>query len=128
MPATCAPGRDVFCHRRLGADHHARAQPDVPGRARLPRHHHVVVEHRAAGDADLRREQDVAADPHAVGDLHEVVDLGAGADARLADRRPIDGRVRANLDVVVDDDAADLRDLPVRAVARGARSRTRRCR
>ena len=28
----------------------------------------------------------------AVRDLHEVVDLGAGADPRLADRRPIDRR------------------------------------
>ena len=42
----------------------------------------------------------------AVRDLHEVVDLRAGADARLADRRPIDRRVRADLDVVFDDDVA----------------------
>ena len=53
----------------------------------------------------------------AVGDLDEVVDLGAGADARLADGRPIDRRVRADLHVVFDDDAADLRDLLVGAVA-----------
>ena len=36
--------------------------------------------------------------------------------------------LRADLDVVFDHDAADLRNLPVRAVARGARSRSRRCR
>ena len=39
-----------------------------------------------------------------------------GADARLADRRPIDRRVRADLHVVFDHDAADLRNLLVRAV------------
>ena len=49
-------------------------------------------------------------------DLHQVVDLRAGADARLADRRPIDRRVRADLDVVFDDDVGVLRDLQVRAV------------
>ena len=87
-----------------------------PVDAGLPGHHHVVVDRRAAGDADLRREQHVAADLHAVRDLHEVVDLGAGRDARLADRRTIDRRVRADLDVVFDDDAADLRNLQVRAV------------
>jgi hypothetical protein len=50
-------------------------------------------------------------------DHHEVVDLGAGLDARLADCRAIDRRVGAQLDVVFDDDAGDLRDLLVRAVA-----------
>ena len=54
--------------------------------------------------------------------------LRAGADPRLADRRPIDRRVRADLDVVFDDDAADLRNLVVRAVGPRARSRSRRCR
>ena len=53
---------------------------------------------------------------HAVRHLDEVVDLGAGADPRLAHRRTIDRRVRADLDVVFDRDAADLRNLVVRAV------------
>ena len=35
---------------------------------------------------------------------------------RLADRRPIDRRVRADLDVVFDDDVAVLRNLEMRAV------------
>ena len=42
--------------------------------------------------------------------------FGARADPRLADRRTIDRRVRANLDVVFDHDIAVLRDLEVRAV------------
>ena len=52
----------------------------------------------------------------AVRDVHEVVDLGAGADARLADRRAIDRRVGADLDVVFDHDVGVLRNLQVRAV------------
>ena len=49
--------------------------------------------------------------------LHEVVDLGAGLDPRLADRRTIHRRVRAELHVVLDDDDGDLRNLFVGAVA-----------
>ena len=76
----------------------------------------VVADRRAAGDADLRRQQGVPPDVHAVADLHEVVDLGAGLNARFADGGPIDRRVRADLDVVFDDDDAGLRNLLVRAV------------
>ncbi len=52
-----------------------------------------------------------------VGDLDQVVDLGACADAGFADGRPIHRRIRADLDVVFDDQPADLRDLFVAAVA-----------
>ncbi len=53
------------------------------------------------------------ADQHIVGDLHEIVDLGALADHGVADRAPIDRGVGADLDIVLDDDAADLRHLDV---------------
>ena len=59
---------------------------------------------------------DAPADADAVRNLHQVVDLGAGADARLADGRAIDRRVGADLHVVFDDDVGVLRDLQVRAV------------
>src|SRR5947207_11349767 len=43
--------------------------------------------------------------------LDEVVNLGPALNAGLAGRRPIDGGVRADLNVVFDDDLADLRNL-----------------
>jgi len=46
-----------------------------------------------------------------VRDVHEVVELRPAADARRAESPAIDGAVRADLDVVLDDDGADLRDL-----------------
>ena len=76
-----------------------------------------ILDDAAAGDADLRREQHVPPHADAVRDLDQVVDLRAGADARLADGRTIDRRIRADLHVVFDDDAADLRNLFVGAVA-----------
>ena len=87
---------------RRGDD--ALAEVQVARDADLPGQHHVVVDDGAAGDADLRGKQDAPPDLDAVPDLHEVVDLGTGADAGLTNGRPIDRRIRADLDVVFDDD------------------------
>src|SRR5215218_5858082 len=88
----------------------------MAGDADLPTQHHIVAQDGAPGDAHLRGEQRVSADEDTVRDLHEVIDLRTGADPRLPHRRTIDRRIRANLDVVFDDDIGDLRNLLVRAV------------
>src|SRR5204862_7617989 len=62
-------------------------------------------------DPYLRHEQAVLADLHPVADLHEVVDLRPLADDRVAERPAVDGRVRADLDVVLDAHPAELRHL-----------------
>ena len=54
-----------------------------------------------------------------VGDLHEVIDLGALADHRVAAGAAIDRGVGADLDIVLDDDPADLRHLQVPAGPHG---------
>src|SRR5215207_3706991 len=46
-----------------------------------------------------------------MGDLHEIVELDAFLDDGVVDGAPVDRRVGANLDVVTDYDAADLRNL-----------------
>ena len=51
------------------------------------------------------------ADPHVVRDLHEIVDLRPRADDRVVDAAAVDRRVRADLDVVLDEAAADMRNL-----------------
>ena len=70
----------------------------------------MAGDHAAAADADI------------VGDLHEIVDLGAFADDRVGHRAAIDRGVGADLDIVLDDDAADLRNA-LRAARRRPRSR-----
>jgi hypothetical protein len=50
-------------------------------------------------------------DDHVVGDLHKVVDLASAPDARDAEFGAVDAHARADLDIVLDDDRADLRDL-----------------
>ena len=64
----------------------------------------------------------------AVTDLHQVVDLRARLDPGLAHRRPINRRIRADLDIVLDNDRSGLRNLDVGPVGSRAQSRSRRCR
>jgi hypothetical protein len=50
-------------------------------------------------------------------DLHEVVDLGAGTDHSVVDAAAIDSRVGTDFDIVMNDAAADVRDLGMGAIA-----------
>src|SRR6185503_6538318 len=65
----------------------------------------------AAGDADAARDRAVRADAHVVPDLDLVVELDALLDHRVVERAAVDGGVGADLHVVADAHAADLRDL-----------------
>src|SRR5262249_37312166 len=96
--------------------HRALADTQMTGDADLPCQDDVVFDDGAAGNADLRGQQHPPADADAVRDVNEVVDLRAGLNARFADGRSIDRAVRADLDVVLDDDGGGLRDLEMRAI------------
>ncbi len=112
-----APGIDRVRNAGLRGRDHALADPQVAGDADLPGQHDVVFDARCCRRCrPAPRSSTRSPTRDAVRDLHQVVDLGAGADARLADRRTIDRRVRADLDVVFDHDGGVLRDLEVRAV------------
>jgi hypothetical protein len=71
------------------------------------------AEHRRAGDPGLSDEEAVGADLDVVADLDEVVDLGSASDARGGELGAVDADTRPDLDVVLDDHRADLRDLRV---------------
>src|SRR5262249_38419383 len=106
---------DVAVDPRLRRDLHAVPDGQVAAGARLPTHHHVRAELGAAGEPDLAGEETVRAEPAAVPDHHQVVDLGPASDVRGAERRAVDRGVRADLDVVLQDDRPHLRDLAMRA-------------
>lgn len=74
----------------------------------LPGQSHVSADAGAAGDARLRRNHGIFADRDIVSDLHQVVDFRAASDNRLTQGRPVDGRVRPNLDVVFNFNNPDL--------------------
>ena len=77
----------------------------------LASHHDEISDDRAAGYAGQSRNQAMPPDADVVRDLHEIVDLGALADDGIARRAAIDRDVGADLDIVLNDHAAGLRDF-----------------
>jgi len=108
IPGYLDAGLDRLRDAGLRRRNHPFAEADMIRHPDLPRQDHVVFDHTAAGNTHLRRQQRPPANPDAVGNLHQIVDLGAGADAGLADGGTIDGGVGADLDVVFDDDVRAL--------------------
>src|SRR5205085_11880076 len=109
------PRRHVAEHAGLSADPRPAADRDVPGDPRLAGEDAPVLDRRRPGDADLRPQEAELPEPHVVADLHEVVDLRPGADHGVVDAAAVDRGVRADLDVALDDAAADVGDLLVGA-------------
>src|ERR1700682_3070880 len=70
---------------------------------------HIVANRQAARESYLGRKQTMPADCHVVTDLDLIVDFRAFADDGIAQTAAIDGRSGADLDVVLDQDAAGLR-------------------
>src|SRR5262245_34569394 len=91
----------------------AIAEGHVIGHPHLPGQDHAAAETGGARDSDLGDDDAMLADLHVVGDLHEVIDLGAAPDDGLPQHGPIDGRVGADLHVVLDDHRSHLGDLTV---------------
>src|SRR3989441_6630050 len=81
------------------------------GAPRLSRQEHIVLDVRAPGDPSLPRDQAARPDPAVVPDLDQVVDLRAHPDHRVVDAAAVDRGVGADLHIVSDDAAPDLRDL-----------------
>ena len=57
----------------------------------------------------MRNDHTMAADDDVVPDLDEIINFRALADDRILKGAAVDGRVGPDLDVVLDDDPADLR-------------------
>src|ERR1700722_1056969 len=71
----------------------------------------AVPDAGGAGPADLAAEQGVFAYFRGGADDHQVVDLGAAADARLADGGAIDGVIGLHLNVILQDGNSGLLGL-----------------
>ncbi len=85
----------------------------MPGEPDLTTQHDVVIKLYAAGYADLGDDHAAPAQPHVVSDLHQVIDHAPVADNSIRAGAPINRGVGADLDIVVDDDPAQLRHLDV---------------
>src|SRR3974377_873391 len=79
--------------------------------------HHKVFQSRISRNSRLSNHQTVTADADIVTDLNQIVDLGTFADHGIAEGAAVDGGASPNLDVVLDDDAPDLRHLELTVCA-----------
>ncbi len=123
-PPQRSPGGNVGHHAGRRGDLGAGADLQMSGDAGLSAERGEIADHARSGNAGLRHQNGVTADDDVVADLHEIIDLRAFADHRVAIGAAVDGHAGADLDVVLDDDPADLRHLEMAARRRG-RSRSR---
>src|SRR5207253_11170074 len=112
------PSPGPRAHPRAGA--HAAGVAKTP----LPRQHHTVFQYHAARQSGLTGDDAIAADPAIVRDHDQVIELGALADHGVRQRAPVNGGAGADLDIVLDDHAAELRDLEI-VRASGGETETR---
>src|ERR687895_983440 len=107
--------------QRAGGDVHMVDDPDVAADHRRAADGAVRADVGAAGYADAAGDRAVRPDAHVVADLDLVIELDALLDHRIVERAAIDRGVGADLDVVADAHAADLRNLhPPAALGRDA--------
>src|SRR5258708_23898628 len=107
-PADRHAGRHIPHRPALGGDAGGGGDGEMIGDADLATHHDAVADHRAAGDADLTADDAAAAEAHVVADMDEVIEHRAGTDHRIAGGAAVDRAIGAHLDIVLDDDAAEL--------------------
>src|SRR5882724_13628188 len=79
--------------------------------ARARSEHDEILDRHAAAEAGLSDNDAMAADDAVVSDLAEIIDLGSFADHGIAHSATVDPGAGTNLDGVMNDNAADLRDF-----------------
>src|SRR5262249_11256577 len=104
-------GRHIAHDTALRGDPRAAADHEMPDKAALTTDHHPVAKLGAAGNTHLGYQDAPSTILHVVPDLHEIINHGAGADHRIRAGAAIDGGVRADLHIILDDDPAELRHL-----------------
>ena len=110
---------DGLADAAAGGDHDEIGDVDMADDAGLPAENDVAAGFCRTGNARLRDDDVVRADNDVVADLNEVVDLGAGGDAGGLKTGSVDGGVRADFDVIFDDDDAELLEFGVLALRVG---------
>ena len=94
----------------LRSYHRAFTNPKVAGHGRLTTDADEILQHRRTRNTDLGDNDATPAEDHVVADLHQIIETRAGADHRVPGRSPIDRGIGADLDIVLQDDQAELRD------------------
>src|SRR3954453_4609368 len=117
------PRRDIAHHPGFGCDASTIANGQMAGEAGLAARHDKIAEPGTARDADLTSQHAAAADYDIVCDLHQIIDHRSRADYSVMAGASVDCCIGADIDIVPDNDAPELRDLD-RAVAIGREAKS----
>ncbi len=93
--------RHRFSHASLRADRGAIPDGQVPGDPRLPCQYGVSADSDAAGDAHLGYQDGVFADDDVMRNMHQIVRFNPPADKGFAERRPVDGVIGTDFNIVL---------------------------
>ena len=102
--------RDIPDDAALRGDARTFSDNGMIGHAHLSADQDPAPDASRAGEARLSGDVGVLADAHVVAHVHVRVELDASLEDRGTERPGVDGGERADLDVVLDHDAAALRD------------------
>src|SRR5262249_11175974 len=83
-----------------------------------------VAQHHTPRNADLTGQYAMTSDFRVVPDLHQIINFLALADHGVAERAAVDRRIRADLDMILHDHAAELGNLHV-TVSAGRKTEAR---
>src|SRR5262249_19654191 len=103
------PVGNVAYDAATGGDPGAAPDRQVTGKPALPADHDEVAELGASRYPDLRHDDATPADRHVVPDLDQIINHRTVADDRVRPGAAVDRRIGADLDIIADDDAAELR-------------------
>src|ERR1039457_5612551 len=104
----CPSLGNIAHHTGLRANHGLIAECQMSRNPRLRSNHAVISKARAAGKTRLAHDQTVPANDDVVRDVHKIINFGALADDSGTKRAAVNGRVGADLHVIVDDHIAAL--------------------
>jgi hypothetical protein len=91
----------------------AIANGDMVGYPCHPTDRNEIAQYYASRNSNLSRDYAMPANARVVTDLHEIIDFRPLTDHSVAQRGTVNGGIRANLNPVLNDDAPELRNLPV---------------
>ena len=114
---TCLGG-DVCNDPSLRRDLRCRADREMTGQSGLATDADEIAKLGRARNAHLGNDQTMPSNSDIMGDLDEVIDFRALANDRVARRATIDRRIGADLHVILDNDATDLRHFQMAAPPR----------
>ena len=112
-------GGNIGHHAGCRGDLGARTDRQMSGNARLTTEGGEIADGARSRDAGLRDQHRMASDDDVVADLHQIVDLRPLADDGVPVRAAVNRDPGADLNVVLNDYAADLRHFEMPSWPKG---------